>query len=157
MNSDKLKIGDQPAAVDLRVVHRLLGAGGVGICAALEIASRGFPVDVYDRDTLPVGRASYVNEGKIHQGLLYAKDPSRRTVDILLPGALAFYACLRRWLDLKPEDLQLSTPFIYAVSRRSMFKCTSSRSTDHWNAPLAISSRICASPRSIAARKWMPP
>src|SRR5258706_904930 len=33
-----------------------------------------------------------------------------------------------------------------------MLKWTSSRSTDHWKAPVAISARIVSMPRSIAAR-----
>lgn len=98
----------------------ILGGGGVGVCAALEIASHGHSVDVYDQDSAPVMRASRVNEGKIHQGFLYANDSSRRTVRILAEGALNFASCLSRWLDVSAEPLEVSTPFVYAVHEDTM-------------------------------------
>jgi hypothetical protein len=65
-------------------------------------------------------RASRVNEGKIHQGFLYAKDRSKRTARMMAEGALAFSACLSRWLDLGDAPLDVSTPFVYAVHKESM-------------------------------------
>jgi hypothetical protein len=98
----------------------ILGGGGVGVCAALEIARRGHCVDIYEQDPQPIMRASRVNEGKIHQGFLYAKDPSKRTARLMAEGALAFAACLSRWLDLADAPLEVSTPFVYAVHKESM-------------------------------------
>jgi len=57
----------------------ILGAGIAGSCAALELAARGHDVDLYDELEAPIRAASYVNEGKVHLGLLYAKDPSLKT------------------------------------------------------------------------------
>ena len=98
----------------------VLGGGGVGVCAALEIARHGHDVDLYEQDAQPILRASRVNEGKIHQGILYAKDPSLRTARVMIRGALTFTACLARWIDVGPDSLHLSTPFIYAVHRDTM-------------------------------------
>jgi hypothetical protein len=114
----------------------ILGGGGVGVCAALEIARHGCTVDIYEQDPAPIGRASRVNEGKIHQGFLYAKDSSRRTARLLARGALSFAACLARWVDVTPEDLGLSTPFVYAVHRDTMLDVDSLRS--HYAACCAI-------------------
>lgn len=98
----------------------VLGGGGVGACAALEVARHGHHVDVYEQDAQPVWRASRVNEGKIHQGFLYAKDTSLRTARMMARGALTFTACLSRWIDVGPDSLKTSTPFIYAVHRDTL-------------------------------------
>jgi hypothetical protein len=98
----------------------VLGGGGVGVCSAIEIAHHGHHVDIFEQDAKPVWRASRVNEGKIHQGILYAKDPSLRTARTLIRGALTFAACLSRWIDVGPESLKLSTPFVYAVHKGTM-------------------------------------
>jgi hypothetical protein len=102
--------------------HRIaiLGAGGAGCCAALEIARHGHGVDIYEQDPSPVMRASRVNEGKIHLGFLYANDATNRTAALMARSALAFGDCMWRWLGLTAEDLVLSTPFLYAVHRDSM-------------------------------------
>jgi hypothetical protein len=98
----------------------ILGGGGVGTCAALEIARHGHAVDLYERDSAPLMRASRVNEGKVHQGFLWGNDRSRRTVRAMARGALSFHASLARWLDLAAEPLHVSTPFIYAVHKDTM-------------------------------------
>lgn len=98
----------------------VLGGGGAGTCAALEIAAHGHLVDIFEQEELPVTAASRVNEGKIHLGILYANDPAARTADLMIRGALSFSELLSRWFDLTPADLTLSTPFLYAVHRDSM-------------------------------------
>lgn len=98
----------------------ILGGGGVGVCAALEIAARGHQVDIFDLGDRPVTQASCINEGKIHQGFLYAKDRSGRTARTMAEGALAFRDRLSRWIDVDTNELVLSTPFVYAVHRDSM-------------------------------------
>src|SRR5437764_8152268 len=98
----------------------ILGGGGVGVCAALELAHCGHSVDIYEQDSQPIMRASLVNEGKIQQGFLYANDPSRRTAQLMALGALSFRACLSRWLDITPHPFDVSTPFVYAVHKDTM-------------------------------------
>jgi hypothetical protein len=97
----------------------VLGGGGVGVCAALELARRGQHVDIFEQDALPIRRASRINEGKIHQGVLYAKDLTNRTAELMMRGALTFSAALSRWIDVDASALGLSTPFIYAVHEDS--------------------------------------
>jgi glycine/D-amino acid oxidase-like deaminating enzyme len=98
----------------------VLGAGIVGACAALELARRGHAVDLYDERTEAVAGASRNNEGKIHLGLVYAHDPSMRSARTMIQGAVHFLACLNRWIDIHPDDLPVSTPFVYAVHEGTM-------------------------------------
>ena len=62
--------------------------------------------------------ASRVNEGKIHQGFIYAKDDPERTARKMAEGAVEFHRLLARWVD-PGEALRLSTPFLYALHRAS--------------------------------------
>ncbi len=98
----------------------VLGAGLTGAATALELARQGRDVDLYDETPQPVSRASQSNEGKIHLGLVYAHDPSARSAQTMITGAVHFLWCLRRWVDLPPDDLPVSTPFYYAVHQGSM-------------------------------------
>ncbi len=98
----------------------ILGAGGVGVCAALELARRGFDVDLYDENAEPLTQASRYNEGKIHLGLVYAKDRSLETAKIMIEGAIHFTSCLERWIDLPSIDPLVSTPYYYAVHKDTM-------------------------------------
>ena len=98
----------------------ILGAGGVGVCAALELVNRGYKVDLYDENAVAVTRSAQNNEGKIHLGLVYAKDPSLRTAQTMILGAVHFAACLNRWIDVNAEDLATSTPYYYAVHKGTM-------------------------------------
>ena len=97
----------------------VLGAGIQGSCAALALAGRGCRVDLFDRATQPVTQASLWNEGKIHLGLIYARDTSNRTTETLLRGALHFDAGVQRLTGrARPVELT-SRPFHYVVHRRS--------------------------------------
>jgi len=97
----------------------ILGAGGVGACAALELAAAGCTADVFERQGEPLRGASYVNEGKIHQGFMYANDDPDRTARTMAVGALTFRRLLARWIDVD-RAFALSTPFVYAVLDDSM-------------------------------------
>jgi glycine/D-amino acid oxidase-like deaminating enzyme len=96
----------------------VLGAGIQGSCIALELARRGHRVDLYDRCNLPLTQASWWNEGKIHLGLVYANDPTGRTHETMLRGALHFVPYLSRWIG-SPVALT-HVPFDYAVHRSSL-------------------------------------
>jgi hypothetical protein len=93
----------------------ILGAGTTGTCAALELAGRGFRVDLYDENDAPVRRASFHNEGKVHLGLLYAKDCTLRTAGLMIQGALSFARLLDRWVGFDGDRIGVSTPFYYGV------------------------------------------
>lgn len=98
----------------------ILGAGGAGVCTALELAARGQAVDLYDENPLPVSRASRNNEGKVHLGLVYARDRSLETARTMIRGAIHFTDCLSRWIDLPMDDRIFSTPYHYAVHKGTM-------------------------------------
>lgn len=97
----------------------VLGAGSAGVCTALELAERGYAVDLYDESSRPISRASWHNEGKIHLGLVYARDRSLRTAQILILGAVHFMSCLRRWIDIDATDV-IGEPYHYGVHRGTM-------------------------------------
>lgn len=93
----------------------ILGAGNSGTCAALELAGRGLDVDLYDQCDEPIRRASFHNEGKVHLGILYAKDRTLRTAELMIRGALSFATLIDRWVGFDRGRLEISTPFLYAV------------------------------------------
>jgi hypothetical protein len=97
----------------------IIGAGGVGACAALELAARGHRIDLYEQASQPVSQASFVNEGKIHLGFLYAVDASLRTSAQMIEGALVFEDHLRRWIPFTAAEVA-STPFHYGVHRGTL-------------------------------------
>lgn len=96
------------------------GAGIQGVSIALELARRGHPVDLYERDAAPLGRASSANEGKLHLGYVYGNDPSYRTVQVVLRGATRFASLMNRWLPFSAATVPFSEPFYYAVHRDTM-------------------------------------
>jgi len=98
----------------------ILGAGNVGACAALELAARGHDVDLYDENDAPIRRASFHNAGKVHLGILYAKDRTLRTAKLMLDGALAFASLLKRWVPFDADHITVSTPFLYGVHAGTM-------------------------------------
>ncbi len=97
----------------------ILGAGIQGCCTALELANRGFKVDLIEQDPIPFNRSSIRNEGKIHIGLVYINDPGFETPRLMLKGALNFSKNLERWIGKSAYDLNISTPFWYLVANDS--------------------------------------
>ena len=98
----------------------VLGAGFQGVCVALELARRSVQVDLYDKNARPITQAGSFNEGKIHLGFVYANDPTLRTADLMIRGALSFRKILNRWIDFDEELVRVSSPFFYAVHRDSL-------------------------------------
>lgn len=101
----------------------ILGAGGTGVCTALELAQRGYHVDLYEKSSVPVSKASYVNEGKIHLGFIYAMDKDLHTAKKMIVAALHFVSNLKRWISFDPEDV-ISTPFYYGVHNNSLMEAS---------------------------------
>src|SRR5512144_1671975 len=97
----------------------VLGGGLQGACVALELALSGVEVDLYDRSSIFVSEASAQNEGKIHLGYVYAKDPSLTTARLMIEGAIRFSALMRRWIGPDLDRVPVSEPFFYAVARES--------------------------------------
>ena len=101
----------------------VLGAGIQGICASLELARLGLDVDLFDQEPRPMRRASLTNEGKIHLGLVYAKDAGLETVHLMMRGALHFMPLLERFVPA--EAFHISAPFDYLVAHDSMISAAS--------------------------------
>lgn len=99
----------------------IIGAGGLGVCAALELAQRGFKIDLYEAHSETIRKATYVNEGKIHLGFIYAMDKDMRTAKKMIDGAVHFMSYLKRWIDVNPEHV-ISTPFYYCSHKASLLK-----------------------------------
>jgi hypothetical protein len=99
----------------------VLGGGFQGCCAALELATRGIRVTLYERSSTLLAGAATANEGKIHLGYTYASDRSHATARTLLRGALSFSPLVRRYLEAE-VPLTASEPFVYAVHRDSQVK-----------------------------------
>ena len=94
----------------------ILGAGIAGVCTALELARRGRRVTIIDQAPDCLLRASFRAEGKIHLGLVYANDPSLRTLELMLEGALNFDRIVGRLVgEPVAWDRLRSSPFLYAV------------------------------------------
>lgn len=62
----------------------------LGTCTALLSARRGLSVSLFDAQPEPMSCAGRWNEGKIHQGYIYAADNTLATAKRLLPGASSF-------------------------------------------------------------------
>lgn len=97
----------------------VLGGGLQGCCIALELAARGIPVTLFDRNDRLLSRAAIANEGKIHLGYMYANDPGLSTARMMMQGALAFAPFLARHLEIPADGLALSRPAAYVVHRDS--------------------------------------
>ena len=99
----------------------VLGAGLQGICVALGLKQKGRRVKLIDQASKALMRTSLMNEGKIHLGLIYAKDPSKITPELMLRSALCFSAVIERLVE-KNIDWQrlLSNEFLYLVKNDSM-------------------------------------
>lgn len=98
----------------------VLGAGLQGACVALELASRGVRVDLYERNATCLAEASAYNEGKVHLGYVYAHDETLATARLMATGGLRFEGLLTRWLGEGNCGLAPSSPFRYIVHRDSL-------------------------------------
>jgi hypothetical protein len=97
----------------------ILGAGGLGACLDLELEARGYQIDLFEEHTESVRKASFVNEGKIHLGFIYAMDKTFHTARQMIDSAIHFIPNLKRWIDFNTEEL-ISTPFHYLVHKGSL-------------------------------------
>jgi len=97
----------------------VLGGGIQGCTVALELADRGFSVELFEATASLMTAASRNNEGKIHLGFVYAADPTLRTARLMMRGATEFAPRLRLWLGSDFDRIAVSSPFKYAVHRHS--------------------------------------
>lgn len=101
-------------------IAAVLGAGLQGCCAALALRKRGFQVRLYDKSHALMNRASLNQEGKIHLGFVYARDPSMITARTMIDHALKFAPAIESFvgkaIDWEPY---LSTRFYCGMHRDS--------------------------------------
>ncbi len=98
----------------------VLGGGLQGTCVAMELASAGISVDLYDKNDRCMSQASAQNEGKIHLGYVFANDRSLRTARTMVKGAITFASLMRRWIGDAIDRIPVSTPFHYVVHTESL-------------------------------------
>ncbi len=72
-------------------------------------------VDLIDRAPGPMTGASLHNEGKLHLGFVYAKDPFKATHKLMARGSLAFGRIIKDLTGCSPDALRPSQPFHYFV------------------------------------------
>jgi glycine/D-amino acid oxidase-like deaminating enzyme len=97
----------------------VLGGGMQGCCVALELASRGLAVTIFDKNDALLTKTAVANEGKIHLGYMYAGDPTLSTAKTMMGGALKFGSFLERHLCQPAHSFLTSVPAIYVVHRDS--------------------------------------
>jgi glycine/D-amino acid oxidase-like deaminating enzyme len=96
----------------------IIGGGLQGAGLAIELSLRGFRVELFEKRDNCLSQASMNNEGKVHLGLVYAKDKSLETARLMSCGAFRFAPLLERWLESR-INLKTSLPFHYVVHRQS--------------------------------------
>lgn len=98
----------------------VLGAGIQGCCAALALARLGFRVRMYDKSPAMCSRASANQEGKLHLGIVYARDRTMITARKMIHDAMLFGPVIEqlvgRPLDWEPH---LSKRFYCGIHRDS--------------------------------------
>ena len=124
----------------------VLGGGLQGSAVALELASNGVKVDLYEREAECMSQASAQNECKIHLGYVFANDPSLATARVLSKGALNFAPLMRRWLGDGFDNMPVSSPFCYLVHNDSMVPL---EALEHHYKPVHVSG---SSPRCLHQR-----
>ena len=99
----------------------VLGAGLQGILVALQLHRQGYQVEVLDKASAPLSRASLRNEGKIHTGIIYVKDKSFNSARKILAGALTFSDGIEEITGTRaPWQQWYSKPFVYLAMADSM-------------------------------------
>jgi len=93
----------------------VLGAGIIGCCLALELAQRGYLVDLIDKAIEPMTGASLHNEGKLHLGFVYAKDPLKETHKLMARGSLSFSRIIEKLTGCSAASMIPSQPFHYFI------------------------------------------
>jgi glycine/D-amino acid oxidase-like deaminating enzyme len=87
----------------------------MGCCLALILSQRGYTVDLFDMADQPLKGASLHNEGKLHLGYVYAKDPHDETYLSMIRGSLLFGDLIQELTGVHPASLPISKPFQYIV------------------------------------------
>lgn len=99
----------------------IIGSGIQGCTIALQLVSRGYEVNLIEKNSRLYSQASVQQEGKIHLGFIYAMDTSTKTSERLLYDALHFSPILDQLIGMKINWNRLkSTRFNYLIAVDSM-------------------------------------
>lgn len=124
----------------------VIGGGIQGVGSALELAARGAEVHLFEKRPSCLTQASLQNEGKIHLGFLYAKDPSPlATTRRIMEGAYLFEPIVNKWLGLDLRE-SLSSDFLYLVHRGSLL--TPGEIESHYRAVSSLAREMSALPEA---------
>ncbi len=100
-----------------------MGAGFQGVCIALLLAKKykNAQIDLIDKSTDIMNRASASQEGKIHLGFVYSNDATCETGKKILSDALIFDYMLEYLVDSKIDwDTIRSNNFMYIIPNDSL-------------------------------------
>lgn len=97
----------------------VVGGGITGSVTALTLSDLGYRVVLFDARESVLRMASYVNEGKIHLGLVYINDPTSRSIETMTRSAVVFRNILERWISAADFDGMITDGFDYVVPRDS--------------------------------------
>jgi hypothetical protein len=130
----------------MKKVAAVLGAGIQGCCAALALTQLGFQVRLYDKSKRLFNRASANQEGKIHLGFVYARDPSMVTARIMIEHAMQFAPALESLIGTSIDwEPHLSRRFFCGIHQNSSL--TSQEHENHFNALQAIYEEVASDTR----------
>lgn len=98
----------------------VLGGGIQGCCAALALARKGFQVKMFEKCPELYSRASANQEGKLHLGIVYARDRTLKTARRMIHDAMRFAPVIEdllgATLDWEPH---LSRRFYCGIHKES--------------------------------------
>jgi len=97
----------------------VIGGGITGTVSALTLADLGYRVVLLESHASLLRMASYVNEGKIHLGLVYINDPTSRSIETMTRAAVSFRSILERWIPAREFEGMITGGFDYVVPHDS--------------------------------------
>lgn len=99
----------------------VLGGGLQGVLAAFKLDKIGFEVTIVEKSEKLLNRASRVNEGKIHLGIIYANDKSFDSAKYMMKSAMCFDTMIEEIVgERAPWQKWLSAPFYYIKMKSSL-------------------------------------
>ena len=99
----------------------VLGGGLQGVLAAFKLDKIGYEVTIVEKSEKLLNKASRVNEGKIHTGIIYANDKSFDSAKYMMKSAMCFDTMIEGIVgERAPWEKWLSSPFYYIKMKSSL-------------------------------------
>jgi L-2-hydroxyglutarate oxidase LhgO len=90
----------------------VLGGGLQGVLAAFKLDKIEYDVTIVEKSEKLLNRASRLNEGKIHLGIIYANDKSYDSAKYMMKSAMCFDTMIEGIVgERAPWQKWLSSPF----------------------------------------------